>query len=178
MVDQNWTLEENEPNGDQRCAPSPGPSLHPIIGRPIGGTERSAPEAVWATSATREPRRAWTGKPEFDKSRDEESRDANCPPEDFERMQLLGLSGVRDEFHLAAIVQNLKTPAKHTWRPPPAAMYARTGKPQLRRSMRAIPDTRDGTRALPSKSPKQPRSPTLSTPPVKLQSHPLGSAGQ
>lgn len=27
----------------------------------------------------------------------------------FERMRLRGLSGVRDEFHLAAIVQNLKT---------------------------------------------------------------------
>ncbi len=28
----------------------------------------------------------------------------------FERMRLRGLSGARDEFHLAAIVQNLKTP--------------------------------------------------------------------
>jgi hypothetical protein len=27
----------------------------------------------------------------------------------FERMRLRGLSGARDEFHLAAIVQNLKT---------------------------------------------------------------------
>ena len=31
----------------------------------------------------------------------------------FERMQLRGLSGARDEFHLAAIVQNLKTMALH-----------------------------------------------------------------
>jgi hypothetical protein len=29
----------------------------------------------------------------------------------FERMRLRGLTGVRDEFHLAAIVQNLKTMA-------------------------------------------------------------------
>ena len=37
--------------------------------------------------------------------------------------------GARDEFHLAAIVQNLKTLAKHLWRPPPnepAACLART----------------------------------------------------
>jgi hypothetical protein len=31
----------------------------------------------------------------------------------FERMRLRGLSGARDEFHLAAIVQNLKTMALH-----------------------------------------------------------------
>jgi Transposase DDE domain/Transposase domain (DUF772) len=37
----------------------------------------------------------------------------------FERMRLRGLSGARDEFHLAAIVQNLKTLANHIWRPPP-----------------------------------------------------------
>ncbi len=37
----------------------------------------------------------------------------------FERMRLRGLSGARDEFHLAAIVQNLKTLAKHIWRPRP-----------------------------------------------------------
>jgi hypothetical protein len=30
-----------------------------------------------------------------------------------------GLSGARDEFHLAAIVQNLKTLAMRIWRPPP-----------------------------------------------------------
>ena len=35
----------------------------------------------------------------------------------FERMRLRGLSGARDEFHLAAIVQNLKTFANHIWRP-------------------------------------------------------------
>jgi hypothetical protein len=45
----------------------------------------------------------------------------------FERMRLRGLSGARDEFHLAAIVQNLKTLANHIWRPSlkvPAAYVA------------------------------------------------------
>ena len=37
----------------------------------------------------------------------------------FERMRLRGLSGARDEFHLAAVVQNLKTLASHLWRPAP-----------------------------------------------------------
>jgi len=36
----------------------------------------------------------------------------------FERMRLRGLSGARDEFRLAAIVQNLKTLAKNICRPP------------------------------------------------------------
>jgi transposase len=36
----------------------------------------------------------------------------------FERVRLRGLSGVRDEFHLAAIVQNLKTLALRTMGPP------------------------------------------------------------
>jgi transposase len=36
----------------------------------------------------------------------------------FERMRLRGLSGARDEFHLAAIVQNLKTMALHLLGPP------------------------------------------------------------
>jgi hypothetical protein len=40
----------------------------------------------------------------------------------FERLRLRGLSGARDEFHLAAIVQNLKTLALHlTWPPPDLA---------------------------------------------------------
>ena len=37
----------------------------------------------------------------------------------FERMRLRGLTGARDEFHLAAVVQNLKTLANHIWRAPP-----------------------------------------------------------
>jgi transposase len=38
----------------------------------------------------------------------------------FERMRLRGLTGARDEFHLGAIVQNLKTLANHIWRPIPS----------------------------------------------------------
>jgi IS5 family transposase len=37
----------------------------------------------------------------------------------FERLRLRGLSGARDEFHLAAIVQNLKTMALRLLRSPP-----------------------------------------------------------
>lgn len=37
----------------------------------------------------------------------------------FERLRLRGLSGARDEFHLAAIVQNLKMLALRLVRPPP-----------------------------------------------------------
>jgi hypothetical protein len=37
----------------------------------------------------------------------------------FERLRLRGLSGARDEFHLAAIVQNLKTLALRLIRLPP-----------------------------------------------------------
>ena len=37
----------------------------------------------------------------------------------FERLRLRGLSGARDEFLLAAIVQNLKTLALHLVKPPP-----------------------------------------------------------
>src|SRR5262245_23367416 len=36
----------------------------------------------------------------------------------FERLRLRGLSGARDEFHLAAIVQNLKTMALRLFGPP------------------------------------------------------------
>ena len=73
--------------------------------------------------------RALMGTPEFDKSRDErkkvEMRFAHLKTHHrFERMRLRGLSGARDEFHLAAIVQNLKTLAKHLWRPPPTMPVA------------------------------------------------------
>ena len=65
----------------------------------------------------------------FHKSRDErkrvEMRFAHLKTHHgFERMRLRGLSGARDEFHLAAIVQNLKTLANRVWRPPPNAMTA------------------------------------------------------
>jgi transposase len=68
--------------------------------------------------------RSLKGTPEFDKSRDErkrvEMRFAHLKTHHrFERMRLRGLAGARDEFHLAAIVQNLKTLANHIWRPPP-----------------------------------------------------------
>jgi transposase len=42
----------------------------------------------------------------------------------FERLRLRGLSGARDEFHLAAIVQNLKTMALRLVRPPPQMQCA------------------------------------------------------
>jgi transposase len=73
--------------------------------------------------------RALVGTPEFDRSRDErkkvEMRFAHLKTHhNFERMRLRGLSGARDEFHLAAIAQNLKTLALRIWRPPPAACVA------------------------------------------------------
>jgi transposase len=82
--------------------------------------------------AARDQARALMGTPEFDKSRDErkkvEMRFAHLKTHHrFERMRLRGLSGAHDEFHLAAIVQNLKTLANHIWRPPsnlPAAHLA------------------------------------------------------
>jgi transposase len=61
----------------------------------------------------------------FDKSRNDrkkvEMRFAHLKTHHrFERMRLRGLSGARDEFHLAAIVQNLKTLANYLWPVPPA----------------------------------------------------------
>ena len=81
-------------------------------------TSRTCPEA--------RNRRGW---PEFGKSRDErkkiEMRFAHLKTHHrFERMRLRGLSGARDEFDLAAIVQNLKTLANHVWRPPPNLLAA------------------------------------------------------
>ena len=60
----------------------------------------------------------------FAKSRDErkrvEMRFAHLKTHHgFERLRLRGLSGARDEFHLAAIVQNLKTLALRIVQPPP-----------------------------------------------------------
>jgi transposase len=75
----------------------------------------------------RDATRALMGTPEFAKSR---NRDALCAREDAPRFRayaVAGLSGARDEFHLAAIVQNLKTLANHIWRPrlnTPAACVA------------------------------------------------------
>jgi transposase len=71
--------------------------------------------------------RALMGTPGFDRSRDErkkvEMRFAHLKTHHrFERMRLRGLAGARDEFHLAAIVQNLKTLAIRVWRPPAACV--------------------------------------------------------
>jgi len=75
--------------------------------------------------------RSLTGTPEFERSSDErkkvEMRFAHLKVQHrFDRMRLRGLCGARDEFHLAAIVQNLKTLANRLWRPPPnmAAAYS------------------------------------------------------
>ena len=70
----------------------------------------------------RDTARELMGTSEFGKSRNErkrvEMRFAHLKTHHrFERMRLRGLSGARDEFHLAAIVQNLKTLANHIWRP-------------------------------------------------------------
>ncbi len=72
----------------------------------------------------RDHARALMGTPEFAKSRDErkkvEMRFAHLKTHHrFERMRLRGLFGARDEFHLAAIVQNLKTLALRILGPPP-----------------------------------------------------------
>ena len=77
----------------------------------------------------RDHARALMGTLEFAKSRDErkkvEMRFAHLKTHHrFERMRLRGLSGARDEFHLAAVVQNLKTLAGQLWRPPPTARTA------------------------------------------------------
>jgi IS5 family transposase len=79
----------------------------------------------------RDHARALMGTPEFAKSRDErkkvEMRFAHLKTHHgFERMRLRGLSGARDEFHLAAIVQNLKTLANYIWRPPDATVACAT----------------------------------------------------
>jgi transposase len=71
----------------------------------------------------RDHARALMGTTEFATSRDErkkvEMRFAHLKTHHrFERLRLRGLSGARDEFHLAAIVQNLKTLACQLWQPP------------------------------------------------------------
>jgi len=83
---------------------------------------RKVPRAV--NEEARDVTRAIMRTPAFAKSRDErkkvEMRFAHLKTHHrFERMRLRGLTGARDEFHLAAVAQNLKTLAKHNWRPPP-----------------------------------------------------------
>jgi transposase len=72
----------------------------------------------------RDHARALMNTPQFEKSRDErkrvEMRFAHLKTHHrFERLRLRGLTGARDEFHLAAIVQNLKTMALRLLGPPP-----------------------------------------------------------
>ena len=67
--------------------------------------------------------RSLKGTPEFERSSNArkkvEMRFAHLKVQHgFERMRLRGLTGARDEFHLAAIVQNLKTMALRLRRPP------------------------------------------------------------
>ncbi len=69
--------------------------------------------------AARDRARKLAGTPAFEQSRDErekvEMRFTHLKTHHrFERMRLRGLSGARDEFHLAAIVQNLKSLAMGT----------------------------------------------------------------
>ena len=68
----------------------------------------------------RDHARALYGTTAFQKSRNDrkkvEMRFAHLKTHHgFERMRLRGLFGARDEFHLAAIVQNLKTLANYLW---------------------------------------------------------------
>jgi transposase len=75
--------------------------------------------------------RALMGTPEYEKSRDErkkvEMKFAHVKSHHgFERLRLRGISGARDECHLAAIAQNLKTLAKYIWRPPDATLACAT----------------------------------------------------
>jgi transposase len=79
----------------------------------------------------RDHARALDGTPAFEHSSNQrkkiEMRFAHLKTHHrFERMRLRGLSGARDEFHLAAIVQNLKTLANHIWRPPDATLACAT----------------------------------------------------
>jgi hypothetical protein len=82
-----------------------------------------------ANEDARDIARARMDTPEYEKSRDErkkvEMKFAHFKSHHgFERLRLRGLSGARDECHLAAIVQNLKTLASHIWRPPSNVTFA------------------------------------------------------
>jgi hypothetical protein len=73
--------------------------------------------------------RSLKGTPEFERSSNArkkvEMRFAHLKVQHgFERMRLRGLTGARDEFHLAAIVQNLKTMALRLGRPPTGGAFA------------------------------------------------------
>jgi len=85
------------------------------------GPQRKVPRDV--NEAARDVARSLVGTPAFERSWDDrkkvEMRFAHLKTHHgFERMRLRGLSGARDEFHLAAIVQNLKTMALRRTKPP------------------------------------------------------------
>jgi transposase len=90
-------------------------------------TARQVPRDIHEDA--RDTARRLMGTKRFLKSRDErkrvEMRFAHLKiHHGFERMRLRGLSGARDEFHLAAIVQNLKTLAFRALAPPPVIQSA------------------------------------------------------
>jgi len=92
-----------------KCCPDPSP--HKVVTRDVNEEARDYARSLKDT-------------PAFEQSRDErkrvEMRFAHLKTHHrFERMRLRGLTGARDEFHLAAIVQNLKTLADRIWHPPP-----------------------------------------------------------
>jgi hypothetical protein len=72
----------------------------------------------------RDVARSLMGSSDYERSRDKRKKvemkfaHLKCH-HGLERLRLRGPSGARDEFQLAAIVQNLKTLANHIWRPPP-----------------------------------------------------------
>jgi Transposase DDE domain len=73
--------------------------------------------------------RSLKGTPEFERSskarKTVEMRFAHLKVQHgFERMRLRGLSNARDEFHLAAIVQNLKTMSLRLLGPPTGGVCA------------------------------------------------------
>jgi hypothetical protein len=80
--------------------------------------------------------------PEFEQSRNErkkvEMRFAHLKVNHrFECMRPRGLAGARDELHLAAIGQNLKTLASYVWLPPPDMQAAaRVAKACCRKAIR------------------------------------------
>lgn len=97
----------------ERCCPKEAPRY---VARDLNEDARDVARRKMKTKA-------------FIKSRDErkrvEMRFAHLKTHHgFERMRLRGLSGARDEFHLAAIVQNLKTMALRLFRPPPSQALA------------------------------------------------------
>jgi transposase len=80
----------------------------------------------------RDVARALVGTPEYNKSRNERKRvemkfaHLKCHHR-FERLRLRGPNGARDEFHLVAMLQNLKTLANRGWCPPPSSRQNELG---------------------------------------------------